>query len=68
MRTLAAALSLSLLVIGCGQKEDSAEIKEIKLQRLARDYVQKNIKDPESAQFRNQYDFLSLRRLRAVFL
>lgn len=34
---------------------DSAEINEIKLQRLVRSYVSQHLKDPDSAKFRNQH-------------
>jgi len=34
---------------------DDTQMNEIKLQRLVRGYVEGALKDPESAQFRNQY-------------
>jgi len=53
--TAIAGLILALLVAGCGKKEDSVDLKEIKLQRLVRGFVEKSLKDPGSAEFRNQY-------------
>lgn len=49
-----------LVLVGCGEggsakTEDSAEMKEIKLQRLVRSFVEPALKDPRSAEFRNQY-------------
>lgn len=58
MRKLVIASVLMVMMAGCGDskssKSNSAELQEIKLNRLAREFVQGSIKDPSSAQFRNQ--------------
>jgi hypothetical protein len=58
MRTLAVALS-ALLLVGCQSEEDkaraAAEMREIKLNRVAADAVRGTLKDPSSAEFRNQH-------------
>jgi len=50
-----------VMIVAFGGKEDKrtdrardAEMTEIKLQRLAREFVTANLKDPDSAKFRNQ--------------
>lgn len=55
-------MGITLSFTGCGQSEaekarDTAEMTEIKSQRLAREWVQANLKDGSSAEFRNQKRF-----------
>lgn len=55
-------ISLAILITKCTRASNDPERKaaneaatqEIKMQRLARDFVSKNLKDPGSAEFRNQ--------------
>lgn len=51
----------SVMVSGCGgsggSAETNAQLKEIKMQRMAREFVSANLKDPGSAEFRNQREF-----------
>lgn len=55
-------ISLAVLITKCtrasGDPErkaaNEAAMQEIKMQRLAREFVSKNLKDPSSAEFRNQ--------------
>ena len=52
------ALSLCILsMYGCGEQseESKAAMKEIRMQRMAREFVSSSLKDPESAQFQNQH-------------
>ena len=49
------------MIVAFGGKENQrtdrsqdAELTEIKMQRMAKEFVLANLKDPESAQFRNQ--------------
>lgn len=51
---VAVAAVCGLMLVGCGEKEDSARMKEIKVQRVAQGFVLANLKDPESAEFRDQ--------------
>lgn len=52
----------SALIVGCSdaeqkaqrKKESDAELTEIKLQRIVRGFVEAKLKDPKSAEFRNQ--------------
>lgn len=57
MRTLVVALA-ALLLIGCQSEEEKAardaELREIKLNRVAADAVKRTLKDPSSAEFRKQ--------------
>lgn len=55
-------LGLGLSLGGCGKSEadkakDAAEMQEIKVNRMAREFVSSHLKDPSSAQFRNQIGF-----------
>lgn len=52
-RVLVVAVAVFSMV-GCGETEPSQELIEIKNQRVAREFVQANLKDPKSAEFRNQ--------------
>lgn len=52
-RGLLAVAFASALVSGCGKSDDTA-INEIKLQRVVQGFVLANLKDPGSAEFRNQ--------------
>ncbi|MNN54682.1 hypothetical protein D3C81_1695120 [compost metagenome] len=54
-------LALGLVVLfGCGEQSpeqkaaSDAAMKEIRLQRMAREFVSGSVKDPSSAEFRNQ--------------
>ena len=56
MRLSVAILAAALCAFSAGSlAADSVDIKEVKLQRLVRSYVVEHLKDPDSAQFRNQY-------------
>lgn len=59
MKHLAFAIVASVALIGCGKSAsdkaaDEAAMQEIKKQRLAKEFLIPHLKDPESAQFRNQ--------------
>lgn len=57
MKNLALPLSMIILVLGgCGEPspESKAAMKEIRMQRMAREFVSSGLKDPDSAEFRNQ--------------
>lgn len=55
------AILFSILVIGCSSEKtkaiQEAQMQEIKENRIAREFVQNRLKDPDSAQFRNQKGF-----------
>ncbi len=57
MRKLGLVLS-AVLLLGCQSEEEkaqkAAELREIKLNRAAADAVRRTLKDPSSAEFRNQ--------------
>ncbi len=62
MRKMTVILPLCLFLAACGQSEadkarNAAEMKEIRYQRVAREFVTGILKDPESAEFRNQRGF-----------
>lgn len=59
MQKLIMLLPVFLLLAACGQSEadkasSKAEMAEIRSQRVAREFVSGVLKDPESAEFRNQ--------------
>lgn len=47
------------LLHGCGEQspESKAAMTEIRMQRMAREFVSADLKDPQSAEFRNQKGF-----------
>jgi len=59
MRVVAVVV-MAVMLVGCGErspedkKRSDAAMLEIKLNRLAREKIMDRIKDPDSAQFRNQ--------------
>ncbi len=62
MNKIIGLIIAGLILAGCGQSEADksrakAEMIEIKSQRLAREWVQANLKDGNSAEFRNQKRF-----------
>lgn len=62
MQKLTVMLPICLMLAACGQSEaekarNKAEMTEIKSQRMAREFVTGALKDPDSAEFRNQRDF-----------
>lgn len=57
MKKLAVPLAaLTITLSGCGEpsEESKAAVQEIRMQRMAREFVSSGLKDPASAQFRNQ--------------
>ncbi|MBD9599394.1 hypothetical protein IB252_06065 [Pseudomonas sp. PDM10] len=62
MQKLIVMLPVFLLLAACGQSEadkakHAAEMTEIRYQRVAREFVTGVLKDPGSAEFRNQRGF-----------
>ncbi|MBV4512723.1 hypothetical protein HBO10_19900 [Pseudomonas sp. WS 5503] len=62
MQKLMMVVPFFLLLAACGQSEadkarSKAEMAEIRSQRVAREFVSGVLKDPESAEFRNQKGF-----------
>lgn len=62
MQKLKVMFPVFLLLAACGQSEadkarQKAEMIEIRYQRVAREFVSGVLKDPESAEFRNQRGF-----------
>ncbi|MFI8395985.1 hypothetical protein ACIGEI_10595 [Pseudomonas sp. NPDC078863] len=62
MKKLIAMVPILLTLAACGQSEaekarHKAEMTEIRYQRVAREFVSGVLKDPDSAQFRNQRGF-----------
>jgi hypothetical protein len=62
MQKLIVMLTVFLLLAACGQSEadkarHKAEMTEIRYQRVAREFVSGVLKDPDSAEFRNQRGF-----------
>lgn len=56
MRLFTIAVVISAIAFSSGVfAADGSDLNEIKLQRLVRSYVTDQLKDPDSAQFRNQY-------------
>lgn len=58
MKTLLVVAAVVMALVGCGDSnqnsESSAELTEIKMTRMVRERLQAKVKDPDSAQFRNQ--------------
>ncbi|MFV3402855.1 hypothetical protein ACNFIC_02720 [Pseudomonas sp. NY15463] len=57
MKRIAVPVALITTVLsGCGEpsEESKAAMQEIRMQRMAREFVSSGLKDPENAQFRNQ--------------
>lgn len=52
---------LSIFVVGCSSEKtkaiQEAQMQEIKQNRIAREFVENRLKDPKSAEFRNQKGF-----------
>lgn len=62
MQKLRVMLPFFLMLAACGQSEadkakNAAEMKEIRFQRVAKESVTAVLKDPDSAEFRNQRGF-----------
>lgn len=62
MQKLIGMIPVFLLLAACGQSEaekarSAAAMKEIRYQRVAREFVTGVLKDPNSAEFRNQRGF-----------
>lgn len=62
MQKLTGMLPVFLLLAACGQSEaekakSAAAMTEIRYQRVAKEFVSGVLKDPDSAEFRNQRGF-----------
>ena len=54
MKKVLGALLCGAVIAGCGDSGNSERMQEIKVQRVVQGFVKANLKDPDSAEFRNQ--------------
>lgn len=54
MKKVLVALLCGTVLVGCGDGNNSERAKELNMQRVAQGFVKANLKDPDSAEFRNQ--------------